>query len=194
MAIVISIIWFLLIGHRLILYNTSHGTCQPIPGIYEKFDSYFEVIMSGLCPPIVLITLGYLLLKNVRKISKNQVIPIGITIQQQPRYIQQVDLQLTRMVLLQSFIAIPSFIPFGLQNLYTSIALSWYKPPLYQAWENIIVEVIRLFSYVFYSTSFYVSFLSSRGFRQQILYSLKIKRDSNNIADSTQRRTQTNIE
>ena len=79
------------------------------------------------------------------------------------------------MILLQAFVAIPSFIPFGAQNLYTSITLGWYKSPLWLAWENLIVEIIRLFSYLFYSTSFYISFLSSRGFRRQVLSSLRIK-------------------
>jgi hypothetical protein len=91
-------------------------------------------------------------------------------------HMQQIDAQLTRMLLLQSFVAIPSFLPYGAQNLYSSITLNWYKSPMRLAWENVFVELIRLFSYLFYSTSFYVSFFCSRGFRRQVFISLTIKR------------------
>ncbi|CAF4028863.1 unnamed protein product [Rotaria sordida] len=93
-----------------------------------------------------------------------------------PSYIQQIDAQLTKMLLLQSFVAIPSFFPFGAQNLYSSITEDWYKSSLRVAWENVIIELIRLFSYLFYSTSFYVSFFSSRGFRKTVFQVLRIER------------------
>ena len=80
------------------------------------------------------------------------------------------------MILLQSFVAIPSFIHFGAQNLYSSVTVDWYKSPLRLAWETVIIEIIRLLSYVFYNTSFYVSLLCSRGFRKQVLRSLGMKR------------------
>jgi len=172
-------IWFILTCHRLFLYSTSSGTCIPQPGIYEIYDSYFEAMMSGVCPPIILITLGCLLLRNVRAVARRQVVPIvgaPQIINTNQSHIQQIDAQLTKMVLLQSFIAIPSFLPYGAQNLYSSITLEWYKSPLRLAWDNVFIQLIRLFSYLFYSTSFYVSCFSSRGFRRQVLHSLGLKR------------------
>jgi hypothetical protein len=109
-----------------------------------------------------------------RRIAPTGIVPQGTT--GNLTQIQQIDSQLTTMLLLQSFAAIPSFIPFGAQNLYSNITQNWYKSPLRLAWENVIIETIRLFSYLFYSTSFYVSFCSSRGFRKQVLYSTGIKR------------------
>ncbi|CAF0989642.1 unnamed protein product [Adineta steineri] len=155
------------------------GSCNPTPGIYEKIDSYFEVVMSGFVPPILLITLGCLLLRNVRGVVHRRIVPAGVVsqpINTNLSHIQQIDSQLTAMILLQSFVAIPSFIPFGAQNLYTSLSRGWYKTPLRLAWEDVIIETIRLFSYLFYSTSFYVSLYSSRGFRKQVLHSFRIKR------------------
>ena len=175
----IIFIWFLFVGHRLILYSASSGTCRAQPGIYEKYDSYFEVIMSGLCPPILIITLGCFLLRNVRQLAERRILPTVVgsdTNNGEQSYIQQIDSQLTIMLLLQSAIAIPSFLPYGVQNFYSSITQNLYKSPLRLAWENVIIELIRLLSYVFYSTSFYISLFSSRGFRRQVLHSLRIKK------------------
>lgn len=175
------LVWFALIAHRLFLYSNARGTCAPQPGVYEKFDSYFEVAFSGIAPPITLIILGCLLLHNVRDVARRRIAPTGVAAaaaanQPSPSYIHQIDMQLSTMLFLQSFMAIPSFVPFGAQNLYTSITRDWYKSPLRLAWEDVIIETIRLASYLFYSTSFYVSFCSSRGFRKQVYYSLGLKR------------------
>jgi len=175
----VIIFWFLWTGHRLIFYSISTGSCNPIGGTYEKFDAYFEVIMSGVVPPILFMTLGCLLLRNVRSVARRRVAPGGAA-QGAPgnlSLIQQIDAQLSTMILLQTFVAIPSFLPYGAQNLYSSITLNWHKSPLYTAYENVFVELIRLFSYLFYSTSFYISCLSSIGFRRQVLYILRIRRE-----------------
>jgi hypothetical protein len=180
MVPMVALFWFSFVGHRLILYSSASGSCIPKQGIYEQYDSYFEVIMSGVLPPVLLLGLGCLLLRSVRKVAHRRVAPSGLVIQvtigANLTYIQQIDGQLTTMLLLQTFVAIPSFLPFGAQNLYSNITQNWYKSPLRLAWENVIIETIRLFSYLFYSTSFYVSAFSSRGFRKQVLQSLRIRR------------------
>jgi hypothetical protein len=170
------------------LYSIASGTCQPEGGFYEQYDSFFEAIMSGLCPPTIIITLGCLLLRNVRSVTQRQVALVATvaqTIDRNQSHMQQIDAQLTKMLLLQSFVAIPSFLPYGAQNLYSSITLNWYKSPMRLAWENVFIELIRLFSYLFYSTSFYVSFLCSRGFRRQVFLTLRIKRYTREIQPAT---------
>ena len=162
-------------GHRFFFYSATSGTCVPQPGVYEKYDIFFEVVVAGVCPPTILIVLGILLLRSVRQIVHRRVAPSAVTAQvanSHPSHIQQIDTQLTRMILLQSFVAIPSFIPYGAQNVYSSITQNWYKSPLRIAWENVAIETIRLLSYIFYSTSFYVSFSSSRGFRKAFFQSI----------------------
>ena len=177
--------WFILIAHRLYFYNTASGTCRAQAGIYEQYDSYFEVIMSGFFPPIFIITIGCLLVRNVRQIGRRRLAlnATGSSTNNgsSQSYIQQIDTQLTTMLLLQCFVAIPSFIPFGVQNFYSSITQTWDKSPLRLAWENVIIELIRLFSYVFYNTSFYISFFSSPGFRRQVFHSLGLQRLSQRI-------------
>lgn len=175
----VILFWFLLVGHRLILYSNASGSCAAQPGFYEQYDIIFEVIMSGLCPPVVLLVLGFALLRSVRQVIHRRIAPAGIANPAPAAnalYIQQIDAQITTMLLLQSLIAIPSFVPYGAQNLYSSFTQGWYKSPLRIAWENVIIEAIRLFSYVFYSTSFYVSFMSSQGFRRALFQALGLKR------------------
>ena len=140
--------------------------------------------MSGIWPPVLLLTLGCLLLRNVRQVAQRRVqavLAAPRVANINPSYIEQIDGQITTMLLLQSFVAIPSFLPFGAQNLYSSITDGWYKSPLRLAWENVIIETIRLFSYLFYSTSFYVSLYSSRGFRRQVWHFLEMKRNTSHI-------------
>ena len=174
----VILLWFVIVGHRFVFYSTVSGTCIAQPGGYEKYDTFFEVILSGICPPIILVVLGSLLLRSVRQVIHRRVGPSG-AIASNLSQIQQIDAQLTRMLLLQSFVAIPSFVPYGAQNLYSSITQNWYKSPLRIAWDNVIIETIRLFSYVFYSTSFYISFSSSRGFRAAFFQAILGKRAEN---------------
>lgn len=174
----IILTWFLLVDHRLILYSASSGSCSPLPGIYEKYDAYFEAMMSGFLPSIIIATFGCLILRNIRRVAHRRITPATAAsqaINTTMSYIQQIDGQMTRMLLLQSFVSVPSFLPYGAQNLYSSLSENWYKSPLRLAWETMIIEIKRLFSYLFCSTSFFISLMSSRGFHRQVLQSLRIK-------------------
>ena len=188
----VILLWCLILGHRLIFYSTASGSCAAQPGAYEKYDTFFEVVVTGICPPIILAVLGSLLLRSVRKVMLRRVAPSS-TVPQAPgnnlSQIQQIDAQLTRMLLLQTFVAIPSFIPYGAQNIYSSITQNWYKSPLRIAWDNVIIETIRLFSYLFYSTSFYISFSSSRSFRAaflQFFVGKRVKKSNVSVNTNTQ--------
>jgi hypothetical protein len=179
MVLSIVLFWFTVVGHRLFLYRTEKGSCAPYPGFYNKFDAHVEVITSGVLPPIILLALGYLLLRSVRQVVHRRILPIGVAIQGRRvklTQMQQIGGQMTTMLILQSFVVIPSFLPYGAQNLYSSITQDWYKTSLRTAWENIVIEIIRLFSYVFFSTSFYISYVSSRGFRRTVSRELRLKR------------------
>ncbi|CAF2981274.1 unnamed protein product [Rotaria sp. Silwood2] len=91
-------------------------------------------------------------------------------------HLQQIDSQLTLMLFLQSLIAIIAYIPFGAAVLYFNITGEWTKSSIRQAWEQVIANIIRLFSYLFAATGFYVSMISNRGFRGQFMHSFRIKR------------------
>jgi hypothetical protein len=108
--------WFLITCHRLILYSTSAGHCIAQPGIYAAYDNYFEAVLSGLCPPIIILMLSYLLLRSVRGTIQRQIGPTNVE-QNRPTpnliFLRNTDRQLTIMLLWQTFVAIPAFLPYA---------------------------------------------------------------------------------
>ncbi|CAF4213269.1 unnamed protein product, partial [Adineta steineri] len=82
--------------------------------------------------------------------------------------LQQIDSQITLMLLLQSIMAIVSFLPYGLYVLYSHITASWSKSTLQVAIEKIIAELTHTLLYTFFASSFHISMISSSGFRREV--------------------------
>ncbi|CAF0815776.1 unnamed protein product [Adineta steineri] len=171
LSIACVLFWFLLIGHRLILYNIYDGTCGPPAGVYAEYDNYFEVVFAGICPPIVMSLLTYLLIKSVRNVIQRRITPGNNVVQPAvvPRTIlQQMDTQLTLMLILQSVITIITYVPYAVQLIYENVTQYWSKSSLRIAQESVFTEFTHLLSYVFFASSFYVSMITNGGFRRQI--------------------------
>ncbi|CAF3519205.1 unnamed protein product [Adineta steineri] len=152
-----TILCFLISCHRLILYSTSTGHCLAQAGIYATFDNYFESVVSGICPPIII------LIQTIStNVEHNKPTP-NLT------FLRKTDKQLTIMLIWQTFVAIPAFIPYAALLIYSSISTNWSKSDEWLASENIVAETIRLLSYTFFSTQFYVLIISSHGIRKQVL-------------------------
>ncbi|CAF2965311.1 unnamed protein product [Rotaria sp. Silwood2] len=177
MCIACVLFWLLFFGHRLVLYSTRNGTCAPLPGFYAHFDNYVEVFFTAMTTPLAMIVLGFLLIRSVRGIIERKIVPNNdrppVTIAQRSA-LQQVDSQLTLMLLLQIIIAITTRVPYAVQLIYTNITQSWPKSALQIAIENVMVELVHLLSYTFFTSSFYVSFISNNGFRQKFKKFFKI--------------------
>ncbi|CAF4024450.1 unnamed protein product [Adineta steineri] len=172
MIVFIPLFWFLLIGHRLILYRITDDICSPPSGFYSYYDNYFQVIFSSLFPAISMSILTSLLIKSVRLVVQRRIAPMtsvsSITTPHRSM-INKLDTRLTIMLISESFIAVITYIPYAIQLSYANITQNWYKSPLHIAWENILTELIHLFSYIFFATSFYVSLFSNVAFRRKIL-------------------------
>jgi len=171
MVIIIPFFWFLLLVHRIIMYRIVDGVCGPPTGFYQYYDNYFQVIFSSLSPVIVMSVLAYLLIKSVRSVVRRRIVPVTdlptVTISNKSM-INQMDTQLTRMLILESLITVVTYLPYAIQLTYANITEGWYKTPLRLAWESVFTELIHLFSYVFFATSFYVSIISNTGFRRKV--------------------------
>ncbi len=171
MIMIIPFFWFIMLVHRIILYRIQNGTCGPPGGFYEYYDNYFQVIFSSVSPVIAMFTLAYLLLRNVREVSRRRIVPVNvepIIINSKKTIIDQMDTQLTIMLTSESLITIVTYIPYASQLTYANITQYWFKTPLQLAWESVFTELIHLFSYVFFATSFYVSIISNNGFNREI--------------------------
>lgn len=168
----------LVVSHRLIFYTNSDGTCWAQGGAYIAFDTYLDVALSAVGSPLVVIILAGLLwqtVRNVRKRRTAQHVPAVAASSTNPSRQQQVDLQLTIMLLLQSILAIINYVPFGVYILYYMFTDGWIKSPLRIAWEQLIIAFIRLSSYLFAAGSFYVSMASNCSFRKQFLSMIGMK-------------------
>lgn len=188
MSAISLIFWFVIIGHRLILYATRNGSCSPLAGFYNVFDNYLEVVITGFCPPIVTSVLAYLLIKSVRSVINRKIVPENRLTQ--PTFIprtslQQMDAQLTMMLILQSMITIITYGPYAIELIYTNATQDLPKSALRKAQEKVFVELMHIVSYVFFASSFYISILSNVGFRRQIKRFF-IKRPENEQTTMTQ--------
>ncbi|CAF1645241.1 unnamed protein product, partial [Didymodactylos carnosus] len=177
LIISITTFWLLAVSHRLVyydIYKTSNTTqtCMSQPGIYTYYDTYFEALFVGLLPPIFICIFGLIILHNIKCVIRRQIGPADQNNTRLSR-IQYIDQQLTFMLLLQTVIAMISFIPYSIQLLYSLITEQQYKSAERLAWENLIIHIIRLLSYSYYCFSFYVYLKSSETFRKQFIQIFK---------------------
>lgn len=171
MCIACALFWFLLFGHRFILYSLTNGVCGPPAGIYAYLDNYVEVFVSAICPPIAIIILAYLLIKSIRSMiqrkvaaNNNQTLDNGL----HKSNLQQMDTRLTLMLLLQSMIVIITIIPYAVELTYVNITEYMPKSALRKAQEKIFTEVTHIMSYIFFASGFYVSMISNSHFRRKL--------------------------
>ena len=171
MVIGCALLWFLFTLPRLILYRIKDGACNPPEGFYSYYDNYSQVAFSSLAPSIVMPVLAFLLIRNVRAIIKRRVAPAAeasTTAKPTNSAINQMDAQLTLMLVLESGIAAITYLPYATQLTYANITQKTPKSALRVAWESVFTELIHLLSYVFFASSFYVSFASNTGYRRQL--------------------------
>ncbi|UJR24603.1 hypothetical protein I4U23_005978, partial [Adineta vaga] len=138
------IFWLIFFGHRLILYSIINGKCIPMPGIYATFDNYIEACITAMGTPIVMIILGILILRSVREITHRHInlgnpSPPQRTIVKQTLS-QQIDTQLTVMLLVQLSIALITRIPYATYLIYLNLTQNQKKSPYQIAVESITSE------------------------------------------------------
>ncbi|CAF1681690.1 unnamed protein product [Adineta ricciae] len=160
------LIWFLILFHRFIVFEIIDNNCDSISNLYDIIDHYLEAILLEIFPLIIVFILVFLLRRSLKTIVEHQINIISIKRQQ--TQLQNIDSQLTLMLLLQSIIAIISFLPYGCRLLYKQIIHSYHVTSLYEIIDNIIGALIRILSFTFFASSFYISLISNNGFRREI--------------------------
>jgi hypothetical protein len=156
-----------------------------LEAFYSYFDNYSEVVFAAICPPIVMSVLAYLLIRSVREgcsstnCPGNNTTPTTIV---RRTVLQQMDSQLTLMLILQSIITIITYVPYAAELIYANVTENWPKSPLRNAQEKFFVELTHLVSYVFFASSFYISMILNSGFRRQIRIFFCRKKEPNPTA------------
>ena len=152
------------------LYTNASGSCEAQKGVYARIDTYLEACLSGVCTPLIVLVFAYLLLRSTRSVTRRRVTHgPDVASTANMSHLQRIEAQLTIMLFLQSIVAIIAFFPYAAQVLYVNITDGWEKSPERQAWEQLVIDTIRLCSYLFAATGFYISMISNRGYREQFM-------------------------
>ena len=171
MCIVCPLFWLLCFGHRLVLYRGSNGKCAAMGGLYASIDSYAEASLTAMGTPIMMITLGCLLFRSVHDVTHRRIVPSeggGPVILVRRTMFPKLEGRLAIMLMSQSLIAVVTRVPYASEVIYSNVTQSWPKSPMWKAIEDVVIETIRLFSYTFFTTSFYISLISNQSFRHKI--------------------------
>ena len=170
MCLICPLFWLLFFGHRLILYRTSYGRCAALVGAYASFDSYVEASLTAMGTPIVMVILACLLYRSVHSMSQRRVLASSsetpVIVMQRTTF-RKLETKLTLMLLTQVVIAAVTCIPYASEVIYSNVTVNWAKSSLWRAIESVVIETIRLLSYLFFTTSFYISLITNRGFRHR---------------------------
>jgi hypothetical protein len=138
---------------------------------------------------VTLTVLGVLMGRSVRRIVQRRVVPT-VTANESANAnqsaIHKIDAQLSIMLFMNVVVAVISFLPYAAQLIYTNITQHWSKSPSRVAWENVIMAIINLLSYIFFSCPFYVSIVAFSGLRQQLLRTLRLTKQQTNARSTTQ--------
>jgi len=181
----IILFWMIILSHRLSLYgiDSISGICQPKTGIYWWYNSYYKFIFTGLVPPIIILIISCMIIRNIRLMVNRNVRPTDrrhSSIERQNKKndsrLQKLDNQLTLILIIQLSVSFISFLPYSSELLYSTLSKNLVKSNIYLSWENFFIQSIHLSSYIFYSTNSYIFLITSRIFRKQIIQIFSFKK------------------
>jgi len=115
-------------------------------------------IFNGFLPPLITMLFSFLACCNVYHLRQRSLLKSD--------RIQQINYQLTSMLILQLIKSSFSSLPFSVFNCYLLMTRNMRKSPLYQAKENLVNQIFYVLFWSNY-TSFFVYIYSSDIFRQQ---------------------------
>jgi hypothetical protein len=125
---------------------------------------FYTCIFNGFLPPLAMIYFGCITCLNARQLHQRSKTNSART--------QQINHQLTLMLVLQSIKSSFASLPFAIFNCYLLITLNIQKSALFQAKENLVNQIVYLLFWSNY-TSFFVYMSSSDIFRNQCLKAIK---------------------
>ena len=123
---------------------------------FNRFNAYFNLPLVWAIGPItVLIIFGTLTYRNVSLLQANQ-------------NRERVQRHLTSMILMHVILIIIGIIPLAFFYTYLAITFTASKDMNRKILESLLENLVSLVSYFSYSTSFFVYYLSSTTFRDQV--------------------------
>ena len=139
-------------NERLICANPSHTIgCLLVQMLHVCF-------FNGFCPPLLMLFFGCLTWQNVHQLRQRSLLKSA--------RLQQINYQLTSMLVLQAIKSSVTSIPYATFNCYLLVTRNMRKSTLYQAKESLAHQVVYLLFWSNY-TSFFIYLYSSDIFRSQ---------------------------
>jgi hypothetical protein len=136
--------------------RSSTGDCTIFSLIYSNYYLYVVIVfIYGISPICFLSVFGRLTYKQTKSLQQTNV-----------NGHLNMDKQLSQMLLLQCISLVFSYIPYCIQNIYFSKFVAKNVPPTSF---NLLFKIITIiFFYVYPVMSFYIYYISTPNFRQQI--------------------------
>ena len=153
-----------------VYYNRSIiGDCSISSIIYSNYYLYFVIVfIYGIFPIIFLLIFGrltYKQLKTLKRTNRNGQLNI--------------NKQLSEMLLFQCIALVFSYIPYCIQNIYFS---KFVDKTIYPTSFNLLFRIITIILfYINPVTSFYIFFISTPNFRQQVIRFILCKYHHNTV-------------
>jgi hypothetical protein len=132
------------------------GNCYPSTPLCNSFNDFNLLVTYSLFPPILMLILGLMTIRNVRK---------G---QQIRREVNAKDRQLTVMLIIQVICISILSMPISIQKIYAEMTLHEIKSSERQIIENFFATFVVLLALMNTSTSFYLFTLTGKVFRKEL--------------------------
>jgi len=164
--------------YQLNPYNQLALTCTGNNTVYNIFFSFFMLIFYSLLPPILMSIIGLLTLNNVRK-SRQHINPFTNQTE-----IRRDKHHLLRSLSIQIIILVILTTPHSCYWVYMGVTTdrNSMKTNLTRAYEQFILNVVRLLLYVNYASSFYMQMIISKTLQEEVFKLIKnMKRHFRNL-------------
>ncbi|CAF3873656.1 unnamed protein product [Adineta steineri] len=152
----VVIFWTLTCVPDLIFVYISSNVCGNYNNIWRTYYSYVNYwFFYTIAPLVIVIVFGTLAYRNMRTVANT-------------RRLQGADRQLTYMIFGQIILIIISVLPGAIFHAYSSASISVNKTAEQANIEYFIFNVLNSLGNITYGSAFYVFFIVSKTFRQQV--------------------------
>jgi hypothetical protein len=136
--------------------NVQSANCYPSSPLCNSFNDYNLLITYSLCPPILMLVLGLMTIRNVRAGRH-------VRTETNPK-----DRQLTIMLIIQVICILTLTMPISVQKLYAELTLYQSKSANRLLIESFLATFVVLLALMNASTSFYLFTLTGKVFRKEL--------------------------
>ena len=136
--------------------TTQGANCYPSTLFCRMYNDFNLLVTFSLFPPIGMLVLGLLTIRNVRasrRLRKDTNVK---------------DRQLTSMLLIQVLCLVILSLPVSVQKIYSEMTYDQWKSAEHKLIENFIATLVVLLAMINSSTSFYLFTLTGKVFRKEL--------------------------